>query len=194
MIAFEIAVRVPFAVAVNLDEPYAALDQPPCHQTFRADVFRLLLVESVKLPRLLRLVREIRQVAGLRLHPIRQFKALNAREQVRLAVMLLEMLAVNLFQKIKLRALIFARDLLRLREIENGRARRPKQRALITRRQKPRAPIERPALHALIVAEHHVARQVLALAAQPIGDPRARARKTRPRDARVDLVKRCLLY
>ena len=55
VISLEIGVSVPFAVAVNLDETYAALDQSPGHQTLRADVFRHLLIETVKLERFLRL-------------------------------------------------------------------------------------------------------------------------------------------
>src|SRR5262245_26467403 len=99
------------------------------------------------------------------------------------------MISIDLFQEIQLRALIVARDVLGPREIENRRARRPEKRTLVARRQKAGAPIQRPALHALVVTEHDVARKIPAFASQPISDPRACARKAGPRDAGVDLVK-----
>ena len=40
-------------------------------------------------------------------------------------------------------------------------------------------PIQRAALDALVVAQHHVSRQILILAAQPVGDPRPGGRETR---------------
>ena len=124
------------------------------------------------------------------MHSIRQFEALDAREQVRLAGVPFEMVGVDLLEEIKLRPLIVARHVLGPGEVENGRARRTKQRALITGREKAGAPVERAALDALAVAEHDVTGKIPALTSQPVSNPRARARKAGPRDARVDLVKR----
>src|SRR5438477_5276592 len=100
------------------------------------------------------------------------------------------MARVDFVKKIELGALILARDVLRPGEVENRSARRTEERALIAGGQKAGAPIERPALDALIVAEDDIARKVLALASQPIGNPCSRARKTGTRDASVDLIKR----
>ena len=48
VISFDVSMGVPFAVAVNLHEPHAALDQSPGHEAFGADVFRDVLVETVE--------------------------------------------------------------------------------------------------------------------------------------------------
>src|SRR5437879_11956471 len=98
------------------------------------------------------------------------------------------MFGVDLLEEVKLRPLVVARHVLGPGEVENGRARRTKQRALITGREKAGAPVERAALDALAVAEHDVTGKVPALASQPVRDPRARARKAGPRAARVALV------
>jgi hypothetical protein len=122
VIPFEIGVRVPFSVAVNLDETDAALDQPPGHQTFCPDVLRDVVVQTVKAKCLFRFGRKISQIAGLHLHSISQLEALNTREQVRFTLVLFEVGAVDLFQEIELGSLIFASDMLRPGEIENRRA------------------------------------------------------------------------
>src|SRR5256884_5365362 len=87
------------------------------------------------------------------------------------------MVGVDLLEEIKLRPLIVARHVLGPGEVENGRARRTEQRALVTRRQKAGAPVERAALDALAVAEHDVTGKIPALTSQPVSNPRARARK-----------------
>ena len=74
---------------------------------------------------------------------------------------------MSLLQEIELRALVVARDVLGPCEIEDRGARRAEQRSLVAGRQKAGAPVERPAFHALVVAEHDVAGQVLALAPRP---------------------------
>ena len=56
--------------------------------------------------------------------------------------------------------------------------------------QESSAPIERTALHALAIPKNDITRQVAAFAAKPISDPCARTGKTRPQNARVDLIKR----
>src|ERR1043166_2254462 len=96
---------------------------------------------------------------------------------------------VDLVEEIQLRPLVIPRDMLRTRQIKNGCARRPEQCPLVTRRQKTGTPVERPALHTLAVAQHHVTGQVSALASQSVGNPRSRARKTGSGDTGVDLVK-----
>src|SRR2546427_4368381 len=100
------------------------------------------------------------------------------------------MAGVDLLQEIELRPLVVAGDVLRPREVENRRTGRTEERALVAGREKARAPVERPALHALIVAEHDVTRKVLALTPQTVSDPRAGAGEAGTRNARVDLVER----
>src|SRR5689334_18941718 len=95
---------------------------------------------------------------------------------------------VDLFEEIELRPLVVARDVLGPREIENRRARGAKQRALVARRQKSGAPIQRAAFHSAAVSKDDVAGEILTLAAEPVRDPRARARKAGPRDACIDLI------
>src|SRR5687768_17054096 len=104
--------------------------------------------------------------------------------------MFLHVTSVDLLHEVQLGALVLARDVLGAREIQNRRAGGTEQRALITCRQKAGTPIERSAFYAVAVSQHHVTGQVLAFAAQPISDPRARAGKARSSDAGVDLVKR----
>ena len=53
---------------------------------------------------------------------IRQLKALNARQQIRFPLVLLEMVGVDSFEEIQLRPLVIARDVLRAGQIENGRS------------------------------------------------------------------------
>ena len=100
------------------------------------------------------------------------------------------MVGVDVLEEIELRPLVVPRDALWPGKIENGRARRTEEGALVAGRQKTCAPVERTTLHALAVAEHDVTGKVLAFAPQTVGYPRAGARKTRAGDARVDLVKR----
>ena len=64
-------------------------------------------------------------------------------------------------------------------------------RALIDRRQEARAPARRAAFGSAFRLRHHdIRRQVLALAAEPVRDPRAHARIAHQDAAGVDLVHR----
>ena len=98
------------------------------------------------------------------------------------------MLVVQAAEQVELGPLVFAGHIGRPLEIEDRVAFRAEERALIRRRQKAGAPVERPALHALRVAQHDVARQVLVFAPQAIGDPRPGRREARAGNARVDLI------
>ena len=72
-----------------------------------------------------------------------------------------------------------------------GLARRPEHGALIDRRQETRAPARRAALRRPLGLRHHdVGRQILALAAQSVRDPRAHARIAHQDAPGIDLVHR----
>ena len=55
VIAGQVAVGVPFAVAVDLHEAHAALDQPPGHQALGAEGSRHVLVDAIQRAGLVRL-------------------------------------------------------------------------------------------------------------------------------------------
>src|SRR5437867_11874061 len=95
-------------------------------------------------------------MAGLHLHPISQLETLDARQQIRFALVLFEVAGIDLLQEIELRPLVVWRDVLGPNEVENGRARRTEKSALVAGREKARAPVERAAFHALIVAQHNI--------------------------------------
>ena len=81
VIAVEIAVRIPFAIAVDLHEAHPALDEAPRHQAFGAKGPRFLLIESIHFSSRCRFIAEIHQVRRLRLHAISQLKTLDAPQQ-----------------------------------------------------------------------------------------------------------------
>ena len=85
VIAFEIGVGVPFAVAIDLDKTDAALDEAAGHQTFGTDIFRDLFVEAVKFERLLWLLADIHQVGSDGLHPERHLEGVDPRLDFRIA-------------------------------------------------------------------------------------------------------------
>jgi len=178
MIFSQVAVRIPFAVAVHLNETHAAFDEAAGEQTFRADIARDILIHAVHRQSVFGFVPKICEIERFQLHSIRKFEAVDACKQIRFAIVGFKVLAVNVFEEIELSALIVARDVFRAGEIQDGRAGRTKERALIAGWQKPGAPIQRTALNALIIAEDNVAGKILALAAKAIRDPRTRAGKS----------------
>ena len=74
VILLDVVVGVPavHVARVELDEPHAPLDQPPCQQAPRAELRRLLLVEPVEPADLLRLAREVHGLGRGGLHPVGQ--------------------------------------------------------------------------------------------------------------------------
>src|SRR5262249_15876847 len=135
-----------------------------------------------------RLRRKVSKVAGFHLHTIGQLEALDACQQVRFAVMLFQMIRIDALEEIKLCTLVFARDVFRSSKIQYGGTRRTEERALIAGWEKAGAPAQRSPFDALVIAEHYISREILAFAPEAVGDPGARARKTRPANAGIDLV------
>ena len=113
VIAGQIAVSVPFAVAVDLHEPHAAFDQPPGQQALRAVRLGFRAIQAVHPLRRRGLLREIDQLGGFGLHAIRQLERLDAPEQFRFAGMRPQMLGVESCQQIELPPLIVAGDVAR---------------------------------------------------------------------------------
>src|SRR5436190_10457935 len=141
MVAIEIGMSIPLAVAVDLDEAHSAFDQAPGHETFGPDVFGDLPIQTVELERFLAFAGKVGEIAGFHLHPVGEFKTLDAREQIGLAFVLPKMIAIDLFEEIKLRSLVAASDMTGAGQVEDGRARRTEERALIASGQKARAPV-----------------------------------------------------
>jgi len=90
----------------------------------------------------------------------------------------------------ELGALVFARDLLRSGQVENGRPARTEESPLVTRRQKPSAPVEGAAFNSIAVAENDVTGEVAAFASQTVGDPGTGTGEAGTPDAGVDLIER----
>src|SRR5207253_1500119 len=132
---------VPLAVTVNLHETNAALDQASGHEAFRADVFRNLFIHSVQSKDLFGFRGEIGEIARLHLHAVSEFEALDARQQIRFALVVSHVLGVHFFEEIELRALVFASDVSWPGQVENRRALRAKERPLVAGRQKSSTPI-----------------------------------------------------
>ena len=78
VISVEVAVRVPFSVAIDLYKSNAPLDEAPGHQAFRAVGPCLIPVDTVHVAGGGGLGAEVHEVGRLRLHPVREFEALDA--------------------------------------------------------------------------------------------------------------------
>ena len=84
VVAGQVGVGVPLAVAVDLDEPHAALDQSAGQQALRPDTTCVsFAIEPVHLPRRLPIpaTRSIRRRAS-GLHPVGQLERLDAAQTV----------------------------------------------------------------------------------------------------------------
>src|SRR5262249_12058424 len=86
--------------------------------------------------------------------------------------------------------LVLAGDPVGPGEIENGRTRRAEESALVTGREKAGTPVEGTTFDALVVAQHDVAREILAFASEPVSDPGAGAARSRTRNPSIDLIGR----
>ena len=140
-------------------------------------------------PRRRRLLRQIHRLRRRALHPERQFVGADARRHLGVAVERVHL--VHLLQEVERVALPLRRHPLRRLQIEDRTRARTKHRPLVDRRQESRAPARRAAFRrALRLRHHHIRRQVVALAAQPVGDPRPHARIAHQDAARVHLVHR----
>ena len=99
MVDFQIVVIVPgLARAVpHLNEAHAFFNQAP-----RDEQLPGLRPVPVQLANMFRLAADVERVRGVHLHPVSQFKRLNARLQLRVLLALLQMPLVEFLQQTKL--------------------------------------------------------------------------------------------
>jgi hypothetical protein len=147
----------------------------------------VLLIEPVHALDRLRLPGQVDRLGGMALHPERQLVGTDARRKLRVRIERIQV--IHLLQKLQ-RGLLPLRGHARRRlQIENRIRPGSKHRALVDRRQEARAPTRRAALGSPFRLRHHyIRRQVVALAAQAIGDPGAHARIAHQNAPGVNLV------
>ena len=84
VVRLDVVVGVPagHVARVELDEPDAALDQPPGQQAAGAELGRQRVVEAVEAPGLGRLARQVDGLGGRALHPVGELVGLDAGGQL----------------------------------------------------------------------------------------------------------------
>ena len=175
------AVMIPFGVKQR-NESRAPFDQPPGQQTIVGER-RPAGLRAVGLQRRGRFVAQIDQFRRAGLHPLGHLVAGDPRIDLRVAGHG-QSLAVQLHYRIDRPMLSLASDARRAVEIQNRIALAAQRHALVDARQEPVRPKIRPAPRpARTRLQHHEAGQILALAAQAVGNPRADRRPTESRRA-----------
>ena len=186
--ALERPVLVP-APMVELDEAHAALGQSARQQAVVGIRARAAGVLAVEVEHRLRLAGQVGEFRHRALHLERHLVLRDARDDFGIAV-LLELLAVELGQRVEEGAPLVARNAGRIGQIQDRVADRAELDPLVARRQEARAPepvVQRLAPGAL--RDHHdEAGQVAGLAAETVAQPRAHAGTAR--DLRPGLQKR----
>ena len=112
-----------------------------------------------------RLFGQIDGVGSRLLHAISQLVRLDPRFELVFAGPALSMMPVERFEQIEPAALLAVGDMLGRLQVQNRRTVLLKVRALISRRQKPGAPVRGPATYDLVVGQNHERRKVFVGAA-----------------------------
>ncbi len=164
----------------------AALHQPPGQQAAmgkgRVAVF---------LANRLRLVADIEHIRGFELHVVSRLHRLDAAFQILVLPELLLVILVQRLNQIQLPPLRFFIQFFVLQvpdHLVRLGHRIVEESSLVFRRQESRA--RQTVASALARRQHHEARQIFVLAAQPVGDPRAHGRPRRRDVARVEQAAR----
>src|SRR5262245_39937915 len=186
------AVMVPELIAgANLDEANAALDQPSGNQAARAELSGGRVVNAVEPLGGDSFAGDVESLAGGDLHARGKFVAGNAGVEVQLSGPIAGMLAIKVVQELQIAFLGRAAHVKRRIEIQNPRLLRTHYGSLKQRRQ--------PAIRPIVDAEHRqtdrigedeIRRQVLAFAAQAIGEPTSQDGPPRLNAAAVERVDR----
>ena len=182
--------RLPCAMP-ELHKTHTALDQAAGHETLAREISRPIHIADV-----LGFTRDIEGIGGIGLHAIGKLEAPNARLELRIVLLLPQVLLVHLTQEIELFRLpciahlrvakIFDHVLHLLnRGIEIS--------TLEAARQKRRAPIFRAFDRHATRAKRYVGGEIFVFAAEAIGDPRAHGRSRQSAFATVHQHQRWLM-
>ena len=188
VIGRQVAVGVPFSVAVDLDKTDSAFDQAAGEQALGSVRFRFGPVQAVHLLGGLGFPGEIRQFGGFCLHAVGEFKGLDAAEQFRLIGACAEVFGVDLGQQIQLSSLVGPGHIFGAIQVEDRVPFGAEEGPLIGGGEKASVPVEGASFDPLVVPQHDVAGQVLIFAPQAVCDPRSGRREAGAGDAGVDLV------
>ena len=169
------AVVIPIRV-VELHKAHTTLDEATCEQAVPRKAGLLRIFDAVKVERGLRFAAGVHQVRRAGLHAEGHFISVDASADLLIA-RFDEALHVQLTHGIHHLALLRGADFLRRGEIHNRIALIAQRHALIRRRQHAAAPQHGATTRTTWTAlQHDKARQVIALAAEAVGHPRAHAR------------------
>ncbi len=180
------------AFVIQVDESDAALDQSPGQQAVARER-RLARLGAVQLHGLLRLARQVHQFRGARLHAIRQLVGGDAGDDLGVAHVA-EMGLVEPANQVERIALEARIEAVGAGHVEDRISLGPERDALVGRRQEAARPVGRAPADPGPRRQDDEPRQVARLAAQPVRDPRAHARPTGQRRARIheDLRRRVI--
>ena len=177
VIRLEVVVGIP-AAQVALDEPDAALREPPGQQALGAEVGRGGVVEPVEVAGWPRSPSRCPASPGPRSAAGRPARTRRSAHRARRRARGSRRAAIHLGDQVELEPLEVAPGLAVADEGDPGLLRlqpaMPERRPLVGGGEEPRAEVVRAALRE-VLADRHVSREVLVLAAQPISDPRAHA-------------------
>ena len=183
VVLLQVPVRVPGVRVAgihrhrHLDEPHAALHQPPCLQAALGESrsHRVGRIEAVEAPGRGRLARQVEELRHGRLHPEGHLVVRHGRLQ---CVGMREPRGrppgpVRASREL---AALDARRRLERPDVGDRVGAGPEDRTLVGGRQETAVEAVRPADRHLAAVQDDEARQVVTLAAEPVGDPRAHAR------------------
>ena len=177
---------VPVAV-IELNEPHAALGQPPGQQAVGGER-AVAPLRAVQLEHVRRLVRDVHQLRHARLHAKRHFVLADARGDFRIVDRLVVQ-PIERLHAVDHVALLLGRDSARAADVQHRIALAAKLDALKAAGQKAAVPLPRgDRLRLAELAQrrqHDEARQVVAVAAQAVREPRAHRRPAGDRRAGV---------
>ncbi len=181
-VALDVAVRVPTFV-VDVDEAHAAFDHSPGEQAGAGKGWHLRIT-AIHFQRGLVFLREVHQLRRGGLQAVGHLVVRDARGGLAIAIEFEAAMIqrVDEVDRVLLRA---RRDAFWRAHIQNGVTRVAEARAGIHARQKAAAPARRAAADAAAGAHHDKARQIPRLRAEAIRHPRAHARPSGLREARV---------
>ena len=188
MVAVEVAVGVPFAVAVDLDEADTSLDEAAGEKAFGAEGAGFFLVEAVHLAGGRGFGIEVDEVGGFHLHAGGELEAFDAAEEFGLAGVVVSVAVVERGEEVELPALIVLRNVGGAGEVDDGGTVGSEEGSLIGGWEEAGTPVEVAALDALVVAEDDVAREFFVFGAEAERDPGAGAGESRAGNAGIDLV------
>ena len=183
----QVVVRVPPG-RVHLHEPHAGLHQFAGQQALAAEVVGVRLADAIQLQRVLGLPADVEGGRDLRLHAVGQLVGRRAGGQLVLVRVPVRVQRVELSEQVEVPPLHAPRDAGRRVEVQDRRALRAERRALKVCRQVGVGPVGGPALRERRFGQHDEGREVLVLAAEPVGDPRAHGRLPAEAAAGVDVV------